>query len=831
MISSFIGVFFLLSIFFTDSSASDLEQYLVQGTRLNGNTIQGSEQEIHIEDFFWTGSGDGPPAYLRKSSSDSEPSVRHTFVKTSTVLATVYIDGYMETETDPLCVFDCPSEDPSTVTYSPSDRRYWLLTVVAGFFSSKDFRTIEEKLAKLYRLAFTRQQARHLGISNSSSSLSFENHTRRKRENVDDIPNSLAIAPTKTIPNVESQETLKPLPLTNFTLKNNTKNFYKTLDQNQRTVRVIIHNYTQWTEYDLKNSENLVDDINEKRGNNVPLSNQTEFIYTVFVGQKPVLAVTAADDMKLVSQREMVKVMKNDVYTKAEPYLKEPMATPLIPSILANGSSGIFQVATENPIMFAIICTSFFLLIILLISLVLMTRAKRKRSAEVRRLATQALLSQNSTPSGNLHTAHSQELGIDNFGFHKSSRYGPDQKADKGKPPTILFPLPPSSPTSSSTSDSSIYYPNKHKSHLDIQDVLDEKSASLFIKKSGKVADKDVQDHSDHMYATIAKVQSTKKNKYKSKKSRLSDNRVGSINDAGVQTSPTSSDRSEATYALPSHNEDYNHYYNEKYAKSEMYPEKSDDFEVASSVFDSPNEAINREILRVLHKGEKSPGSGSIGSYLSMASVKSFPKCTAPEPLSRILEPVTMTHFDFEDKTKNGNNGASTPEDIQLIRSHSDGTDPGVTGPIVWEIHRKEILRKKAKKPEDEQEPLTNVTQMKTGVKFENRGKSATVTSENELFHHNNSDLMRPVTASIPPSAITEETTPPTPTKKAWSSTTPSPLVRPLSAGPFHRPPAPVVDVTRVLAPQNSEKSALSSAPLIEAIQNELKKFNRGDKH
>lgn len=54
------------------------------------------------------------------------------------------------------------------------------------------------------------------------------------------------------------------------------------------------------------------------RGNSVPLSNQTEFIYTVFVGQKPVLAVTAADDMKLVSQQEMVKVMENDVFTKAE---------------------------------------------------------------------------------------------------------------------------------------------------------------------------------------------------------------------------------------------------------------------------------------------------------------------------------------------------------------------------------------------------------------------------------------------------------------------------------------------------------------------------------
>ena len=52
--------------------------------------------------------------------------------------------------------------------------------------------------------------------------------------------------------------------------------------------------------------------------------------------------------------------------------------------------------------------------------------------------------------------------------------------------------------------------------------------------------------------------------------------------------------------------------------------------------------------------------------------------------------------------------------------------------------------------------------------------------------------------------------------------------MRPLSAGPFHRPEAPIVDVTRVLAPQNiNTTTILSTAPLIEAIQNELKKFDR----
>lgn len=48
------------------------------------------------------------------------------------------------------------------------------------------------------------------------------------------------------------------------------------------------------------------------------ISNQTEIIYSVFVDGIPVLATTAADDMKLVSEDEVAKVMDKMVYTKAE---------------------------------------------------------------------------------------------------------------------------------------------------------------------------------------------------------------------------------------------------------------------------------------------------------------------------------------------------------------------------------------------------------------------------------------------------------------------------------------------------------------------------------
>lgn len=51
---------------------------------------------------------------------------------------------------------------------------------------------------------------------------------------------------------------------------------------------------------------------------NSTITNQTEFLYTVFVGNKPVLAITAAEDMKLVSTAEVVRTLGSPVLTKSE---------------------------------------------------------------------------------------------------------------------------------------------------------------------------------------------------------------------------------------------------------------------------------------------------------------------------------------------------------------------------------------------------------------------------------------------------------------------------------------------------------------------------------
>lgn len=42
------------------------------------------------------------------------------------------------------------------LNYSANDRRYWLLTVLSGFYSQRDSPLLEQKLAQLYQMAFIR---------------------------------------------------------------------------------------------------------------------------------------------------------------------------------------------------------------------------------------------------------------------------------------------------------------------------------------------------------------------------------------------------------------------------------------------------------------------------------------------------------------------------------------------------------------------------------------------------------------------------------------------------------------------------------------------------
>ena len=57
-----------------------------------GDDYPEMHEEVHLEDFFWTGSGDEPPDFLKKVHTGISKG-KDVIVKTETVVATVYVDG------------------------------------------------------------------------------------------------------------------------------------------------------------------------------------------------------------------------------------------------------------------------------------------------------------------------------------------------------------------------------------------------------------------------------------------------------------------------------------------------------------------------------------------------------------------------------------------------------------------------------------------------------------------------------------------------------------------------------------------------------------------
>ncbi|KAM7362071.1 uncharacterized protein ACRADG_012910 [Cochliomyia hominivorax] len=947
-------------------------------------------EEVHLEDFFWTGSGDGPPDYLKKVHTGISKG-KDVVVKTETVVATVYVDGNNEVDI-PICL-DCYGEgtvgidgswtsvNMPPLNYTATDRRYWLLTVMSGFYTQRDNPILEEKLARLYRLAFTRQQTRHLGINGgqhiSGISISTPGRDRRHNEPTttrepSDYDSELIDMYSHITPFNKNSEPVHPTNKNSELISSSEESFdetttmdYQVIDmqaeasdisesivtvtpweliqQGDKTqklqtplaqkmtalsfrdhqVRVVIHNVTQLTEDDVQQRSNVGagvsgtlydEDINEKIDER-PVANQTELIYSVFVNGRPVLAVTAANDMKLVSESEVAAVMGKEIYMKAEPYLREPQATPLAPAT-HSGKDGFIDSIQNNPILVIVSSIAILLLLLLLIALLLMGRSHvRHKQKEVNRTTSRnELLSetQSARPTSTISaidsgrtTTQSRDVGIQNFSFEHENSHS-------SREPRIHFPGPPTQRTrrssitsSDNTSDSSVYCPINPPT-ADVQRMLDEKAANLFERsKTRKHNQYDrAEGHEDAVYTTvISEKKRDKSRQHKPKRRYLSENRVGSL-----ETSPVQSQRDysgeEAEVNRPSYaqfertNEAYNLHNN--YHRNKLLHQKTIYGDREGNDQEEPSsEAINKEIIRVLQPTEKSSDSGSIGSFLSMQSVKAFPKTTLPEPLNRVLEPVFVTYYDnienvHQTSSKSGKFQAKkrcskddldaatiatiegfptpkAPQKFSRFASQSDNPDPGVVGPIVWERHKKRLSADDIIDNEEEGEdfykttdyspsrdpaamrnhyegllegalqmyssqddlpmplPTKDFSNQRKPTKRELRGSSAGAS---------NCNLKSSALDNRPSTAQPEKTTrsnhstqPPSPNLGAWGSGggsshgSHSPLVRPLSAGPFHRP-ADINSSNMAARPVHD----LSTAPLIEAIQKELRKFQNDPK-
>ncbi|CAG9864711.1 unnamed protein product [Phyllotreta striolata] len=240
----------------------------------------------------------------------------------------------------------------------------------------------------------------------------------------------------------------------------------------------------------------------------------------------------------------------------------------------------------------------------------------------------------------------------------------------------------------------------------------------------------------------------------------------------------------------------------------------------------------------------------SPGSYLSMPSVRSFPRGSIPEPLSKVLEPVSVHHLDLpDDEMRNDVNRREIYKRLGLVRHGSlgAGEDPGVLGPVVWSIHKNRMQHGvSVDEGINDINVPTNLTKMRkrfhdllddTFSLFGSRRTSPVEDTRPDPRHvqphvksrsaiDRSSDNLRAPTPKPRPRTTDlrkVEQPPGNAPRGAWSSTAPSPLVRPLSAGVIN--PYPRVNVDQVLA-EGAFRPNDPAVTLIATIKSEIEKIS-----
>lgn len=168
----------------------------------------------------------------------------------------------------------------------------------------------------------------------------------------------------------------------------------------------------------------------------------------------------------------------------------------------------------------------------------------------------------------------------------------------------------------SSTSDSSLYYPKRHHKFNSIQDLLQNKNEE------------------EQTYTKIQKPQKKDGKAHKSRRKYKAENRVGSIEHIQVhspmQSSSYQSDGGVGYDDSMTQYEEYNEAFNiTQYHKNKLMQDQN--FSVIEKTARANStktpEAINKELISNLRTERTSAAdSASIGSFLSMASVRSFPR-------------------------------------------------------------------------------------------------------------------------------------------------------------------------------------------------------------
>ncbi|XP_039294573.1 uncharacterized protein LOC111053578 isoform X2 [Nilaparvata lugens] len=225
-------------------------------------------RNYRLEDFLWTGSGDGEP---ETSSAWRTTTVFRTTTTTIMLGSPTILIKVTPTVHTSCAGVGCGISATPTLSVGqpftsavppwpppqppPPEQRYWLVTVLRANVSKEDLSTaphnFEPRLARLYKTAFQRQQLHHLGVNGASYQNKMAAAIKRRREE-------------------------RPLTVTVLNA---------TATQQDATLRLV---------------------------------------YAVSVNGRPVRAEAAAQDMRLMSDKEVTAELGFPVLLKAEPYLQGP---------------------------------------------------------------------------------------------------------------------------------------------------------------------------------------------------------------------------------------------------------------------------------------------------------------------------------------------------------------------------------------------------------------------------------------------------------------------------------------------------------------------------
>ncbi|RVE42138.1 hypothetical protein evm_013212 [Chilo suppressalis] len=609
------------------------------------------EQTPRLEDFFWTGSGDGPPPPPDPPlATPAQPST--PLVHTTTVLATVYLDSYpaqaVTDKTTGECVLNCgePVNPDSLEPEIPEDRRYWLLTVIQG--STPD--SLQVKLARLYQKAFLRQQERHLGIIKSldapTSRRKHDVHSFivNKENSIDQIASYSPDSPFKYVNIVSSTtrvESVSSIPTNDL----NTVSFHS-----PNSIMLKAYPNEELIRFDNVDPSSMMAEIKATR-----ISDVESWILAAptMVIRKREIRDHKNDDKK----EDLDNLLETDSSNETMLFKREIIKPEQQPPVQVH-----IQNITESPE-----TGSVQIVYVVLVGGRAVPAAVAARDMRLVRDAEVA------TELGAVVTTKAEPYlkaaeGLEGQAETKSGVHGTELWALAVGATValllllILFAL--------------LCLAHRRKSMKSAASLRAYRNELLREAERNQL--KQVHEEKDGRLISVVSPSRT----------RPSSTLLPIYRAASASSSSSSSGVSEVAAALRRR---------QKKPHALRMPQKK-----RVGTTDSLLEAAGVDSSDSQQSAPHTPT-----SYLSMPSISSFPRGNIVEPLSRILEPVSVRHLDIEtpvsspkrpkDKDKDKNVIPRRQMPSQLVRLGSIDKDPGVIGPLVWDLHCQRI--KDASKP------------------------------------------------------------------------------------------------------------------------------------